>query len=227
MELFGTDALRAVAEEIQVTTDQTISEDSSNDYYINYDRTLTIGSSATVTGKILGSGGIVKNYGSVETIDGLYAGTINNGEGATIKTIRNSSEKTVNNGTITTYDVNSYNTITNTGTIGTLALNSNALLNLNGGTITTLTSDAETSPSIVLGGTANVNSITGTYTISGTGVMNVDGNLNLTGDYSELSGSIVVTDQTKITVPSGSRVKVKYGDKTYLLVEGMTRRWRS
>ena len=220
MELFGTDALRAVAEEIQVTTDQTISGDSSNNYYINYGRTLTIGSSATVSGKILGSGGIVKNYGSVETIDGLYAGTINNGEGATIKTIRNSSEKTVNNGTITTYDVNSYNTITNTGTIGTLTLNSNALLNLNGGTITTLTSEAGTPPSIVLGGNANVTSITGAYTISGTGAMKVDGNLNLTGDYSELSESIVVTDQTKITVPSGSKVNVKYGDKTYLLEEG-------
>ena len=34
MELFGTDALRAVAEEIPVNTDQTISEDSDNDYYI-------------------------------------------------------------------------------------------------------------------------------------------------------------------------------------------------
>lgn len=220
MELFGTDALRAVAEDIQVTTDQTISEDSSKNYYINFGSTLTIGSSATVTGNILGSGGIVKNYGSVETIDGLYAGTINNGEGATIKTIQNSSEKTVNYGTITTYDVNSYNTITNTGTIGTLTLNSNALLNLNGGTITTLTAETGTSPSIVLGGTANVTSITGAYTISGTGVMNVGGNLNLTGDYSELSDSIVVTDRTKITVPSGSKVKVKYGDKTYLLTEG-------
>lgn len=220
MELFGTDALRAVAEEIPVNTDQTISEDSSNNYNISQGYTLTIGSSATVTGKILGSGGIVENHGIVEMIDGLNAGTINNGEGATIKTIRNSSEKTVNNGTITTYDVNSYNTITNTGTIGTLTLNSNALLNLNGGTITTLTSEAGTPPSIVLGGNANVTSITGAYDISGTGVMKVDENLNLTGDYSELSDSIVVTDQTKITVPSGSKVKVKYGDKTYLLTEG-------
>lgn len=220
MELFGTDALRAVAEQIEVGTDQTISEDSNNDYYINYGSTLTIGGSAKVTGKILGSGGIVENHGIVEKIDGLYAGTINNGEGATINTIQNSSEKTVNNGTITTYDVNSYNTITNTGTIGTLTLKSNASLNLNGGTITTLTSEAGTPPSIVLGGNANVTSITGAYNISGTGVMNVDGTLNLTGDYSELSGSIVVTDRTKITVPSDSRVKVKYGDKTYLLEEG-------
>lgn len=221
MELFGTDALRAVAEEmIPVTTDQTISQNSSYNYNIYQGFTLTIDSSATVTGKILGSGGIVENRGIVEKIDGLNDGTINNGEGATIKTIQNSSAKTVNNGTITTYDVNSYDTITNTGTIGTLALNSNALLNLNGGTITTLTSEAGTPPSIVLGGNANVTSITGAYNISGTGVMNVDGNLNLTGDYSELSGSIVVTDRTKITVPSDSRVKVKYGDKTYLLKEG-------
>ncbi len=220
MELFGTDALRAVAEQIEVGTDQTISEDSNNDYYINYGSTLTIGGSAKVTGKILGSGGIVENHGIVEKIDGLYAGTINNGEGATINTIQNSSEKTVNNGTITTYDVNSYNTITNTGTIGTLTLKSNALLNLNGGTITTITSEAETPPSIVLGGNANVTSITGAYTISGTGAMKVDGNLNLTGDYSELSDSIVVTDRTKITVPTGSKVKVKYKDKTYLLEKG-------
>lgn len=220
MELFGTDALRAVAEEIPVNTDQTISENSDNDYYIYQGYTLTIDGSATVTGKIYGSGGIVKNHGIVEKIDGLNAGTINNGEGATIKTIQNSSETTVNNGTITTYDVNSYNTITNTGTIGTLTLKSNALLNLNGGTITTLTSEAGTPPSIVLGGNANVTSITGAYTISGTGAMKVDGNLNLTGDYSELSESIVVTDQTKITVPSGSKVNVKYGDKTYLLEEG-------
>lgn len=221
MELFGTDALRAVAEEmIPVTTDQIISQNSSYNYNIYQGFTLTIDGSATVTGKILGSGGIVENRGIVEKIDGLNDGTINNGEGATIKTIQNSSAKTVNNGTITTYDVNSYDTITNTGTIGTLALNSNALLNLNGGTITTLTSEAGTSPSIVLGGNANVTSITGAYNISGTGVMNVDGTLNLTGDYSELSGSIVVTDRTKITVPSDSRVKVKYGDKTYLLEEG-------
>lgn len=220
MELFGTDALRAVAEQIEVGTDQTISEDSNNDYYINYGSTLTIGGSAKVTGKILGSGGIVENHGIVEKIDGLYAGTINNGEGATINTIQNSSEKTVNNGTITTYDVNSYNTITNTGTIGTLTLKSNASLNLNGGTITTLTSEAGTPPSIVLGGNANVTSITGAYNISGTGAMKVEENLNLNGDYSELSDLIVVTDKTKITVPSGSKVKVKYGDKTYLLEEG-------
>ena len=221
MELFGTDALRAVAEDVQVTTDQTIPDDSSKNYCIISGRTLTIDSSVKVTGNIFGSGGIVKNYGTVEMINGLNGGTINNEDGATIKTIQNSSTATVNNnGTITTYVVDSYDTITNTGTIGTLTLKSNALLNLNGGTITTLTSEAATPPSIVLGGNANVTSITGAYNISGTGVMNVDGNLNLTGDYSELSGSIVVTDRTKITVPSDSRVKVKYGDKTYLLEEG-------
>ena len=221
MELFGTDALRAVAEEmIPVTTDQIISQNSSYNYNIYQGFTLTIDGSATVTGKILGSGGIVENRGIVEKIDGLNDGTINNGEGATIKTIQNSSVKTVNNGTITTYDVNSYNTITNTGTIGTLTLKSNASLNLNGGTITTLTSEAGTPPSIVLGGNANVTSITGAYNISGTGAMKVEENLNLNGDYSELSDLIVVTDQTKITVPSGSKVKVKYGDKTYLLEEG-------
>ena len=220
MELFGTDALRAVAEQIEVRTNQTISENSDDDYDINYGYTLTIDGSAKVTGKIFGSGGIVENHGIVEKIDGLNGEKINNREGATIQTIQNSSATTVNEGTITTYDVNSYNTITNTGTIGTLTLKSNALLNLNGGTVTTLTSETGSSPSIVLGGNANVTSITGAYNISGTGVMKVDGNLNLTGDYSELSDSIVVTDRTKITVPSGSRVKVKYGDKTYLLVEG-------
>ena len=220
MELFGTDALRAVAEQIEVRTNQTISENSDDDYDINYGYTLTIDGSAKVTGKIFGSGGIVENHGIVEKIDGLNGEKINNREGATIQTIQNSSATTVNEGTITTYVVNSYNKITNTGTIGTLTLKSNALLNLNGGTVTTLTSETGSSPSIVLGGNANVTSITGAYNISGIGVMKVDGNLNLTGDYSELSDSIVVTDRTKITVPSGSRVKVKYGDKTYLLVEG-------
>ena len=220
MELFGTDALRAVAEQIEVRTDQTISGNSDDDYDINYGYTLTIDGSAKVTGKIFGSGGIVENHGIVEKIDGLNGEKINNREGATIQTIQNSSATTVNEGTITTYAVNSYNTITNTGTIGTLTLKSNALLNLNGGTVTTLTSEAETPPSIVLGGDSKVTSITGAYNISGTGVMKVDGNLNLTGDYSELSDSIVVIDRTKITVPSGSRVKVKYGDKTYLLKEG-------
>lgn len=220
MELFGTDALRAVAEDVQVTTDQTIDGDSSKNYCIISGRTLTISGPATVTGNIFGSGGIVKNYGTVEMIDGLNGGTINNRDGATIKTIQNSSTATVNNnGTITTYVVDSYDTITNTGTIGTLTLNSDALLNLNGGTITTLTSKTGTSPSIVLDGNANVTSITGAYNISGTGTMKVDGNLNLTGDYS-VSDSIVVTDRTKITVPSSSKVKVKYGDKTYLLEEG-------
>ena len=220
MELFGTDALRAVAEQIEVRTDQTISGNSDDDYDINYGYTLTIDGSAKVTGKIFGSGGIVENHGIVEKIDGLNGEKINNREGATIQTIQNSSATTVNEGTITTYAVNSYNTITNIGTIGTLTLKSNALLNLNGGTVTTLTSEAETPPSIVLGGDSKVTSITGAYKISGTGVMKVDGNLNLTGDYSELSDSIVVTERTKITVPSGSRVKVKYGDKTYLLKEG-------
>lgn len=220
MELFGADALRAVAEDIQVTTDQTIDGDSSENYCIISGRTLTIGSSVTVTGNIFGSGGIVKNYGTVEMIDGLNGGTINNRDGATIKTIQNSSTATVNNnGTITTYVVDSYDTITNTGTIGTLTLKSDALLNLNGGTITTLTSEAAAPPSIVLGGNVNVTSITGAYDIRGTGAMTVEGNLNLTGDYS-VSDSIVVTDRTKITVPLSSKVKVKYGDKTYLLEEG-------
>ena len=71
MELFGTDALRAVAEQIEVRTNQTISENSDDDYDINYGYTLTIDGSAKVTGKIFGSGGIVENHGIVEKIDGL------------------------------------------------------------------------------------------------------------------------------------------------------------
>ena len=195
MELFGTDALRAVAEEIVI-------DEETQDYLISHN-TIHVTENGKVKGEIVGSGGEIINDGEINSVTSDGTAITNN--------------KKINSVTVP-FRVEIVNN--NNGTIGTLTLKSNALLNLNGGTITTLTSEAATPPSIVLGGNANVTSITGAYNISGTGVMNVDGNLNLTGDYSELSGSIVVTDRTKITVPSDSRVKVKYGDKTYLLEEG-------
>ena len=195
MELFGTDALRAVAEEIVI-------DEETQDYLISHN-TIHVTENGKVKGEIVGSGGEIINDGEINSVTSDGTAITNN--------------KKINSVTVP-FRVEIVNN--NNGTIGTLTLKSNALLNLNGGTITTLTSEAATPPSIVLGGNANVTSITGAYDISGTGAMKVEGNLNLTGDYSGLSDLIVVTDRTKITVPSGSKVKVKYGDKTYLLEEG-------
>ena len=233
VELVGADALHVFAEMFQVNQDITVTEnsaDGSTNDYLMMGGTLTInkndeaGNPITV-GKIYGSGGAVVNYGIITNIDDYYGDTITNAEGATITSVQNSSADITNNGLVGTLAMGSGETVTNAGSIDTLTMGAYTTLNLNGGTITTLgvgevTDNGDSFNKIVMGGNATIHSMMGTFTISGYGTMQVTGSLNLTGDYSEPACTIAVSDETKITVPSGSKVKVTYGNDTYVLTEG-------
>ncbi len=225
IELFGVDNLRVLAETINITVDTEITESSSEgstgEYYVN-NCTLTIAAKDAdnnpiiVTEPIYGSGGTIVNYGKVSQIGIIYSGIIQNKEGATITSISNYDEETINEGTIVTYNAGG-GTITNTGTITTLSVEPGTTIKLNGGTINNLTSTD--TAYIVMGGNAAVKSISGKFNISGSGTMLVTDSLNLTGDYSALSCTIEVSDTTNITLGTGSQILVTYGEHTYLLTE--------
>lgn len=226
VELFGMDALRALAETIYVNDPLEITENSvegTADEYNVGATTLTIANNITVLEPIYGSGATIVNNGKVSTIGRINAGTINNAAGAVITTISDYDGDTDNKGEIGSYAATG-GTITNTGTIQELGFSSYGTLNFNGGQITTLTSavssDSAYKPQIVVGADASVGSIAGAFGISGSGTLKVTNSLELTGDYSDPSCTIEVTAQTKITVASGSKVKVTYGSHTYLLEDG-------
>ena len=68
VELFGVDAVRVVAETINVTGDTTISTEDNRDYAVT-DCTLTVSSTGNITGTVYGSGGKIVNQGSISKIE--------------------------------------------------------------------------------------------------------------------------------------------------------------
>ena len=119
VELFGVDAVRVVAETINVTGDTTISTEDNRDYAVT-DCTLTVSSTGNITGTVYGSGGTIVNQGSINKIEGNIA--VDNQAGATIQDLQ-SSVGITNAGHIisATYSSTSALTnLTNSGTINTL-----------------------------------------------------------------------------------------------------------
>ena len=66
-------------------------------------------------------------------------------------------------------------------------------------------------------GTANVDNLGGSVTLSGSGTVHVGGTLNLAGDYSGTSAILSVDKNTQITIAAGSRIKVYYNNHAYVL----------
>ena len=116
VELFGVDAVRVVAETINVTGDTTISTEDNRDYAVT-DCTLTVSSTGNITGTVYGSGGKIVNQGSISKIERNIE--VDNQAGASIQDLQ-SSVGITNAGHITSATYSSTYTLTNSGTIDTL-----------------------------------------------------------------------------------------------------------
>lgn len=248
VELFGINNLRILAEDIYMSEDMVIESDT-DDNYNTMDRTITINNGAKVNGIIYGSGGTIENYGGAAQISTL-TGALNNYLGASVDSINSASGTITNNGTIT-YVNGLKGTLTNTGTVGTLVFDSSdsgnhGLVQMDGGTITTLKSESVnynadgSYPQVVLnGGTVNqidsagalyvnvtgdvsVGTISGAVNFLGSGTINVTGNLALSGDYSSITPVLKVSETTQIKNVDGSKIKVQYNEQSYLITENAT-----
>ena len=113
VELFGVDAVRVVAETINVTGDTTISTEDNRDYAVT-DCTLTVSSTGNITGTVYGSGGKIVNQGSISKIERNIE--VDNQAGASIQDLQ-SSVGITNAGHITSATYSSTYTLTNSGTI--------------------------------------------------------------------------------------------------------------
>ena len=87
VELFGVDAVRVVAETINVTGDTTISTEDNRDYAVT-DCTLTVSSTGNITGTVYGSGGKIVNQGSISKIERNIE--VDNQAGASIQDLQSS-----------------------------------------------------------------------------------------------------------------------------------------
>lgn len=237
VELFGVDAVRVVAETINVTEDRTISTNDSNDYAVT-DCTLTVSSTGNITGTVYGSGGTIVNQGSINKIEGNIA--VDNQAGATIQDLQ-SSVGITNAGHIIYATYNSTSTLTNSGTINTLnvknlgyfdstaTVNMNAgtisslnvmnytglnpIINYAGGTITSLTAEGTNGADLVVSGNHEISQLKGTVNVSGSGMLTVSGVLQLEKGYT--GENLRVTKDTALTVKDGNTIKVNYNDHTY------------
>ena len=117
VELFGVDAVRVVAETINVTEDTTVSKEDNRDYVVT-GCTLTVSSTGNITGTVFGSGGTIVNQGFISKIDGNIK--VDNQAGASIQDLQSSVDIT-NAGYITSATYSSTYTLTNSGTIDILA----------------------------------------------------------------------------------------------------------
>ena len=237
VELFGVDAVRVVAETINVTGDTTISTEDNRDYAVT-DCTLTVSPTGNITGTVHGSGGTIVNQGSINKIEGNIA--VDNQAGATIQDLQ-SSVGITNAGHIISATYNSTSTLTNSGTINTLnvknlgysdstaTVNMNAgtisslnvmnytglnpIINYAGGTITSLTAEGTNGADLVVSGNHEISQLKGTVNVSGSGMLTVSGVLQLEKGYT--GENLGVTKDTALTVKDGNTIKVNYNDHTY------------
>ncbi len=246
VQLFGIDAIRAVAENYYLSEDTTIDSDTDDSY--NYAGTkVTVNSGVKVTGTIFGSGGSVENYGEITRV-GINASELHNYVGASVDTVNtySSMDNIINEGNIATIE-NLNGNVTNTGTIGSITINYSGVdnqptVNMNGGTISSFTSYVEKSddnyaPKLILSGgnvdkiesistllvdaagNTTVGTFAGVVTLTGSGTINVTNTLNLSGDYSDASPTLKVSDSTQLNMADGSKVKVQYDGQDYLITE--------
>ena len=237
VELFGVDAVRVVAETINVTGDTTISTEDNRDYAVT-DCTLTVSSTGNITGTVYGSGGKIVNQGSISKIERNIE--VDNQAGASIQDLQ-SSVGITNAGHITSATYSSTYTLTNSGTIDTLnvqnpgysgstaTVNMNAgtisslnvmnytglnpIINYAGGTITSLTAEGTNGADLVVSGNHEISQLKGTVNVSGSGMLTVSGVLQLEKGYT--GENLGVTKDTALTVKDGNTIKVNYNDHTY------------
>ena len=237
VELFGVDAVRVVAETINVTGDTTISTEDNRDYAVT-DCTLTVSSTGNITGTVFGSGGTIVNQGFISKIDGNIK--VDNQAGASIQDLQSSVDIT-NAGYITSATYSSTYTLTNSGTIDTLnvqnpgysgsaaTVNMNAgtisslnvtnysgmnpVINYAGGTITSLIAEGTNGADLVVSGSHEISQLKGTVNVSGSGMLTVSGALQLEKGYT--GEKLGVTKDTALTVKDGYTVQVNYKDHVY------------
>lgn len=237
VELFGVDAVRVVAETINVTGDTTISTEDNRDYAVT-DCTLTVSSTGNITGTVYGSGGKIVNQGSISKIERNIE--VDNQAGASIQDLQ-SSVGITNAGHITSATYSSTYTLTNSGTIDTLnvqnpgysgstaTVNMNAgtisslnvtnysgmnpVINYAGGTITSLIAEGTNGADLVVSGSHEISQLKGTVNVSGSGMLTVSGALPLEKGYT--GEKLGVTKDTALTVKDGYTVQVNYKDHVY------------
>lgn len=237
VELFGVDAVRVVAETINVTGDTTISTEDNRDYAVT-DCTLTVSSTGNITGTVYGSGGKIVNQGSISKIERNIE--VDNQAGASIQDLQ-SSVGITNAGHITSATYSSTYTLTNSGTIDTLnvqnpgysgstaTVNMNAgtisslnvtnysgmnpVINYAGGTITSLIAEGTNGADLVVSGSHEISQLKGTVNVSGSGMLTVSGALQLGKGYT--GEKLGVTKDTALTVKDGYTVQVNYKDHVY------------
>lgn len=237
VELFGVDAVRVVAETINVTGDTTISTEDNRDYAVT-DCTLTVSSTGNITGTVYGSGGKIVNQGSISKIERNIE--VDNQAGASIQDLQ-SSVGITNAGHITSATYSSTYTLTNSGTIDTLnvqnpgysgstaTVNMNAgtisslnvtnysgmnpVINYAGGTITSLIAEGTNGVDLVVSGSHEISQLKGTVNVSGSGMLTVSGALQLEKGYT--GEKLGVTKDTALTVKDGYTVQVNYKDHVY------------
>lgn len=237
VELFGVDAVRVVAETINVTGDTTISTEDNRDYAVT-DCTLTVSSTGNITGTVYGSGGKIVNQGSISKIERNIE--VDNQAGASIQDLQ-SSVGITNAGHITSATYSSTYTLTNSGTIDTLnvqnpgysgstaTVNMNAgtisslnvtnysgmnpVINYAGGTITSLIAEGTNGADLVVSGSHEISQLKGTVNVSGSGMLTVSGALQLEKGYT--GEKLGVTKDTALTVKDGYTVQVNYKEHVY------------
>ena len=237
VELFGVDAVRVVAETINVTGDTTISTEDNRDYAVT-ECTLTVSSTGNITGTVYGSGGKIVNQGSIRKIERNIE--VDNQAGASIQDLQ-SSVGITNAGHITSATYSSTYTLTNSGTIDTLnvqnpgysgstaTVNMNAgtisslnvtnysgmnpVINYAGGTITSLIAEGTNGADLVVSGSHEISQLKGTVNVSGSGMLTVSGALQLEKGYT--GEKLGVTKDTALTVKDGYTVQVNYKDHVY------------
>lgn len=237
VELFGVDAVRVVAETINVMGDTTISTEDNRDYAVT-DCTLTVSSTGNITGTVYGSGGKIVNQGSISKIERNIE--VDNQAGASIQDLQ-SSVGITNAGHITSATYSSTYTLTNSGTIDTLnvqnpgysgstaTVNMNAgtisslnvtnysgmnpVINYAGGTITSLIAEGTNGADLVVSGSHEISQLKGTVNVSGSGMLTVSGALQLEKGYT--GEKLGVTKDTALTVKDGYTVQVNYKDHVY------------
>ena len=237
VELFGVDAVRVVAETINVMEDTTVSEEDNRDYVVT-GCTLTVSSAGNITGTVFGSGGTIVNQGSIGKIEGNIE--VDNQAGASIQDLQ-SSVNITNAGHITSATYSSTYTLTNRGTIDTLNVDNpgysdsaatvnmnagtisslnvknytgtNPVINYAGGTITSLTAEGTNGADLVVSGSHEISQLKGTVNVSGNGMLTVSGALQLGKGYT--GEKLGVTKDTALTVQDGNTVQVNYKDHVY------------
>ena len=237
VELFGVDAVRVVAETINITEDATISTEDNRDYAVT-DCTLTVSSTGNITGTVYGSGGKIVNQGSISKIERNIE--VDNQAGASIQDLQSSADIT-NAGHIASATYSSTYTLTNSGMIETLNVDNpgysgsaatvnmnagtisslnvknytgtNPVINYAGGTITSLTAEGTNGADLVVSGSHEISQLKGTVNVSGSGMLTVSGALQLEKGYT--GEKLGVTKDTALTVQDGNTVQVNYKDHVY------------